>query len=149
MIRITVACPESMMYNANQLAMCLARTKADEGTYDRAVWTDNDKNLYSVASFVVPPEWITKAQSPIVRPLWDTDEYINMTAANLAHNALVFHDAGMDPNIPLANTTTLLAIGRMVGLEAVAAMGLHDYSPDMDELNPDDDLPELDGNIIE
>jgi hypothetical protein len=118
-MRITAACPEAMLADCNALAMVLAFGPPDGLTYRNPQWVDGDGNLYAAASFEARPEWIGMAQSPLVRPEWDTGEIVDMAAAARAQAALVF---ALEPT-PAA-PGQLTAIGGMDGLDALAAMGL-------------------------
>jgi hypothetical protein len=118
-MRITAAAPEAMLADCNALAMVLAHGPADGETYRAPCWQDSDGNLYAAASFEARPEWIGMAQSPLVRPEWDTGEIIDMDAATRAQAALVF---ALEPT-PAA-PGQLTAIGGLDGLDALAAMGL-------------------------
>ena len=126
MTRITAACPEALVSDANQLAMCLAYSIADGLTYNGLNWVDPDGNLYAAASFEARPEWITFAQAPLVRPAWDVDEIIDMMAAERAQAALVY---AVEP--VLAVPGALTAIGGMDGVGALAAMGLTAVPPEV------------------
>ena len=119
MTRITAACPEALVSDANQYAMCLGQSEADGQTYRGLNWTDADGNLYAAASFEARDEWITFAQAPLVHPAWDVDEIIDMVAAERAQAALVY---AVEP--VLAVPGALTAIGGMDGVGALAAMGL-------------------------
>jgi len=127
-IRITAAAPEAMIVDANQLAMCLAYGPADGLTYKGLHWVDADGNLYATASWEARPEWVSGVTQPLVRPDWDTDEVIDMVAAERAQAALVFSNEA----IP-ASPTVLTAIGGMGGLPALTAMGLSRYEPSPSE----------------
>ena len=119
-MRITAACPEALIDDANQLAMVLGQGPADALTYGEPKWQDADGNLYAAASFVVRPEWVGGAQSALQRPEWDAEPYkVNMAGAQRAQAALVFSLAPV-----LATPSALTAIGGMDGREAIAAMGL-------------------------
>lgn len=118
-MRITAACPASLVDAANHLAMCLAASEADGQTYNGLNWQDAQGNLYAAASFEARPEWIAAAQAPLTRPAWDTAEVIDMVAAAQAQAALVF---SLEP--VAADPAKLTAIGGMGGPSAVAAMGL-------------------------
>ena len=123
-IRITAACPEAMVSDGNNLAMCLAASVADGETYRLPCgWQDADGNLYSAASWEASEEWIAAAQQPLQRPAWDTEQVIDMEAAARAQAALVFslEPTGADP-------LALVAIGGMSGPDALAAMGLTQVS---------------------
>lgn len=130
-MRITVACPESLIAEANQLAMALAFSEADAQTYGEARWQDAQGNAYACASFIARPEWIVAAQTTLQRPEWDTSQIIGMDKATQAQAALLFW-SGQGP-IPKANTTQLVAIAGMEGLAAINAMGLTWVAPE-DEL---------------
>ena len=119
MTRITAAAPEALTYECNQLAMCLAYSIADGETYVGLNWVDTQGNLYAAASFEARDEWIIFAQAPLQRPLWDTDEVIDMVAAERAQAALAFSTEALS-----ASPTALTAIGGMDGMSALMAMGL-------------------------
>ena len=124
-MRITVACPEALIPDANNLAMVLAFSPADELTYGALNWQDAAGNLYAAASFEARDEWVIGAQSELTRPGWDVEPYVvNMTGAGRAQAALVFYvtDGEIDP--PQAATDKLTATGGMDGLAALSAMGL-------------------------
>lgn len=118
-MRITVACPESMISDANHLAMALAFSEADGRTFGEPNWKDADGNLYACASLIATDTWIAKAQSILTRPEWDKGNIIDAEKARRVHAALVF---SLSP--VLASPKRLTAIGGIDGLEAIAAMGL-------------------------
>ena len=118
-MRITVSCPQSLIPQANQLAMCLALSEADSRTYGALNWQDADGNLYAACSFMAQEHWILFAQSPLVRPDWDTGKIIDMDAAAEAQAALVYSTEAI-----AASPNALTAIGGMEGIEALEAMGL-------------------------
>jgi hypothetical protein len=118
-MRITCSCPELLIPEANQYAMCLGFSEADGETYRGLNWVDAQGNLYAAASFDARDEWIIFAQAPLQRPLWDTAEVIDMVAAERAQAALAFSTEALS-----ASPTTLTAIGGMDGPNALAAMGL-------------------------
>jgi len=89
-MRLTIACPEALRDDANNLAMVLGYGPADAETYVALNWQDADGNLYAVASLPVSDTFTTAAQSGLQRPAWDTDNIIDMDAAWWAQEALVF-----------------------------------------------------------
>jgi hypothetical protein len=119
MTRITAAAPEALIYECNQLAMCLAYSVADNLTYTGLNWTDSTGNLYAAASWEARDEWVAGATQPLVRPAWDVDEIIDMVAAGRAQAALVF---ALEPTLAVPGALT--ALGGLDGVEALAAMGL-------------------------
>ena len=118
-MRITCSCPELLIPDANQYAMCLGFSEADGETYRGLNWMDAQGNFYAAASFDARDEWVIFAQAPLQRPLWDTDEVIDMVAAGRAQAALAFSTEALS-----ASPTTLTALGGMDGLSALVAMGL-------------------------
>lgn len=73
MITITVACPEALIADANQLARVLGYGPDDDQTYGSASWQDADGNLYAVASGPVEAAFPQAAASPLVAPPWGAD----------------------------------------------------------------------------
>lgn len=118
-MRITCSCPELLIPDANQYALCLGFSEADGETYRGLNWVDAQGNLYAAASFEARAEWIIFAQAPLQRPLWDLLEDIDMVAAERAQAALVFSTEALS-----ASPTNLTALGGMDGLSALVAMGL-------------------------
>jgi hypothetical protein len=118
-MRITAAAPAAMIDDSNSLAMCLAYGPSDGNTYGPLNWQDADGNLYAAASWEASPEWIDFALAPLVRPAWDTEEIIDMEAAERAQAALVYSTEAV-----LASPAALTAIGEVDGLEALSLMGL-------------------------
>jgi len=120
-MRITVACPEALISDANNLAMVLAKSEADNLTYREPIWKDANGNFYAVTSFEVTEDWVTRAQAALVRPEWDVNNIIDMDAANRAQAALIFE---VFPNIPAVAATGLSALAGPRAHEALSLMGL-------------------------
>lgn len=118
-MRITAAAPEALLYDSNQLAMCLAYGPPDGETYRGLNWQDAEGNLYAAASFDASIDWMVAAQSTLQRPSWDVDETIDMPAAVRAQLSLVFSTEPVN-----ATPETLTAVAGLDGLQALAAMGL-------------------------
>lgn len=53
--RITVAVPQALMTQANQLALIVGVSEHDDKTFTTANWQDKDGNLYAVCSTVIKP----------------------------------------------------------------------------------------------
>lgn len=122
MSRITCAVPEALVFDANQLAMCLGYGPADGETFRAANWQDAQGNLYAAASWEASDEWIATAQGPLTRPAWDTAEIIDMDAAARAQAALTLWTGEGDA--PKAQPAELTAIAGVDGVAALAMMGL-------------------------
>ena len=89
-MRLTIACPNALRDDANNLAMVLGYRPDDAETYVGLNWQDAGGNLYACASLPVSDTFTTTAQSPLQRPAWDIDNTVNMAGANRAQSALVF-----------------------------------------------------------
>ena len=89
-MRLTIACPEALRDDANNLAMVLGYGPSDAETYGSLNWLDTAGNLYACASLIVSDTFTTTAQSGLQRPSWDVDNIIEMDAARRAQAALVF-----------------------------------------------------------
>jgi len=89
-MRLTIACPEALRDDANNLAMVLGFGPDDAATYGGLNWQDAGGNLYACASLTVSDTFTSAAQTALQRPEWDTDSAISMAAANRAQAALVF-----------------------------------------------------------
>lgn len=87
-MRITAACPEALIEDANHLAMILAFGPPDALTYGVPGWQDGAGNRYACASFPCLPSWFAAAQSALARPDWDADGIVDMDAAARAQAAI-------------------------------------------------------------
>jgi len=118
-MRITIACPEALRDDANQLAMVLGYGPSDAETYVALNWQDAGGNLYACASLTVSDTFTTAAQSGLQRPAWDVDNIIDMAGANRAQAALVF---SLTPVTAMPDKLTACAGDD--ALATLAAMGL-------------------------
>ena len=118
-MRLTIACPDALRDDANNLAMVLGYGLGDALTYGTPNWQDGDGNFYAVVSLPVSDAFTTTAQSGLQRPSWDTDNLVNMTGAGRAQAALVFA-----PEPVLALPDKLTACVGDDALATLAAMGL-------------------------
>jgi hypothetical protein len=128
-MRLTVACPDEMRADANNLAMVLAAGPADAQTYGELKWQDGDKNLYACASFEARMEWIIGASSQLIRPEWDTENIIDMAGAQRAQQAIVlWMGPGDDQENPISTPTAtpdkLTVVAGDDALASLSAMGI-------------------------
>lgn len=93
LIRVTIACPEALIGDANQLALCLGLGPEDAQTYGAAVWQDAAGNRYAVASAIVSSRFAADALSPLADQPWGAD----MAAAARAQ-ALILIDEPAGPD---------------------------------------------------
>ena len=126
-MRLTIACPDALRDDANQIAMVLGYGPDDAETYVGLNWQDAGGNLYACASLPVPDTFTTTAQSPLQRPAWDTDNHVNMAGANRAQSALVF---SLTPVTAMPDKLTACAGDD--ALAVLAAMGLTQVGVDVD-----------------
>jgi hypothetical protein len=121
-VRLTIACPEAHIGDANDLAMVLGYGEPDSLTYGAPQWQDASGNRYAVCSLPVSEGFFSAAFAPLVRPTWDdvADGYVvNMAGANRAQALVVLAE---DPQAATPNQ--LLAMPGDDALAALAAMGL-------------------------
>ena len=62
-MRLTIACPDALRDDANNLAMILGYGLGDALTYGGLNWQDAGGNLYACASLTVSDAFTTAAQS--------------------------------------------------------------------------------------
>jgi len=125
-MRLTIACPEALRDDANQIAMVLGYGPEDAETYVALNWHDVDGNLYACASLPVSDTFTTTAQSGLQRPAWDTDNTVNMAGANRAQAALVF---SLTPVTAMPDKLTACVSDD--ALATLAAMGLTQVEVDV------------------
>ena len=126
-MRLTIACPDALRDDANQLAMALGYRPDDAGTYVGLNWQDADGNLYACASLIVSDTFVSTAQSTLSRPTWDVDNIIDMDAARRAQAALVFSLEAVE-----VAPDKLTACAGDDALAVLAAMGLTQVEEDVD-----------------
>ena len=123
---LTIACPDALRDDANDLAMVLGFGPDDALTYGGLNWQDDDGNLYACASLTVSDAFTTAAQSGLQRPAWDTDSHVNLAGANRAQAALVF---SLTPVTAMPDKLTACAGDD--ALATLAAMGLSQVEVDI------------------
>jgi len=126
-LRLTIACPDALRDDANNLAMALGYRPDDAGTYVGLNWQDLDGNLYACASLIVSDTFVSTAQSTLSRPVWDVDNIIDMDAARRAQAALVFSLEAVE-----VAPDKLTACAGDNALAVLAAMGLAQVEVEVD-----------------
>jgi hypothetical protein len=66
--RATIASPVAHIADANQLALALGESAADDKTFNTAAWQDAEGNLYAVSSTVAKPIFAQIAGQPLQAP---------------------------------------------------------------------------------
>ena len=115
--RLTLAVPELLMSEANQLALIAGESVNDDKTFTEAGWVDDVGNLYAVCSTISKPivlELLTKGL-----PTTQESETINYAAAKQALDKVVVLAKGVKAT-PVSIT---LAID-IEPIQALAQMGL-------------------------
>jgi len=125
-MRITIACPDALRDDVNNLAMVVGYGPYDAETYGSLNWEDAAGNLYACASLIVSDTFVSTAQSTLSRPAWDVDNIIDMDAARRAQAALVF---SLTPVTAMPDKLTACAGDD--ALATLAAMGLTQVEVDV------------------
>ena len=125
-MRLTIACPDTLRDDANNLAMILGYGHDDAETYGSLNWLDTAGNLYACASLTVSDTFTTAAQSGLQRPSWDVDNIIDMDVARRAQAVLVF---SLTPVTAMPDKLTA-CVGDDA-LAVLAAMGLTQVEVDV------------------
>lgn len=119
MIAVT-ACPEAMIDDANHYAASIGLGPADLETFKSATWQDSEGNLYACTAPLLSDAAAQHALNPTVtRPAWDTDEIIDLEAAQRTRDAMLF-----DPDAEPAPGVFAVRPADGNALAVLAAMGL-------------------------
>ena len=95
--RATIAAPEALLADANQLALCLGESSADDQTFSTANYQDAQGNLYAVASTVAKPIFSQLAGQPLQAP--DHAPNMDVSAASRAQAALQINGGIAAPDV--------------------------------------------------
>lgn len=116
--RITIAVPEALIADANQLALILGESAADDQTFTTTIWQDADDNLYAVCSTVAKPVFVELAAQPLQAPTHAPDADIE--AATRAQGLLSIND---EPAAP-GRIAVILGDRLESAMDHIAALGL-------------------------
>lgn len=121
--RLTLAVPEQLIPQANQLALIVGESAADVGTFTTAGWQDAQGNKYAVCSTVAKPV-VASLLGGTLNPdhIPAHAEGADLEQAQVALDAIVLFTPGDEPTQVTPNQITL-AIDHDP-LPALAAMGL-------------------------
>ena len=123
-LRITIACPEGLIAQANQFALCVGNAPADAQTFGPAVWKSASGERYALASLLAGSQFPSVAGSPLEAPEYAPDATI--AEASSAHAALQIWSPRSQDSCPEVGPDRRIAI---VGLEAGLAIPLLGLSP--------------------
>ena len=95
--RVTIATPLAHIPDANQLALALGESAADDKTFTTASYQDADGNLYAVASTVAKPIFAELAGQPLQAP--DHAPDMDLAAATRAQGMLQINGGAVSPDV--------------------------------------------------
>ena len=95
--KATIATPASHIPDANQLALALGESSADDRTFTTATWQDADGNLYAVCSTVAKPVFAELAGQPLQAP--DHAPDMDLAAATRAQGMLQINGGAVSPDV--------------------------------------------------
>jgi len=116
--RATIATPVSHIPDANQLALALGESSADDRTFSTASYQDADGNLYSVASTVAKPIFAQLAGQPLQAPAHAPD--MDLEAATRAQALLMINGGTASPDV----IAVILGDRKESAQDHIAALGL-------------------------
>ena len=95
--RATIAAPAAHLPDANQLALCLGESSADDQTFTTASYQDAQGNLYAVCSTVAKPIFAEMAGQPLQAP--DHAPGMDLAAATRAQSLLQINGGIATPDV--------------------------------------------------
>ena len=114
----TIAAPATHMPDANQLALALGESHADDRTFTSASYQDADGNLYAVCSTVAKPIFAELAGQPLQAP--DHAPDMDVEAATRAQALLQINGGKATPDV-----IAVILGGRLESAQDhIAALGL-------------------------
>jgi len=116
--RVTIAAPAAHIPDANQLALCLGESSADNHTFTVASYQDADGNLYSVASTVAKSVFAEMAGQPLQAP--DHARGMDLEAATRAQALLQINNGTAGPDV----IAVILGSNADSAQDHIAALGL-------------------------
>ena len=116
--RATIATPLAHIPDANQLALCLGESSADDQTFSTASYQDASGNLYAVASTVAKPIFAQIAGQPLQAP--DHAPGMDLEAATRAQALLQINNGTAGPDV----IAVILGSNADSAQDHIAALGL-------------------------
>jgi len=124
--RATVAAPIAQIIDANQLALCLGESSADDQTFNASNYQDAQGNLYAVASTVAKPIFAEMAGQPLKAP--DHAPDMDLEAATRAQSLLKINGGIANPDV----IAVILGDRKESAQDHIAAMGLTRVEQELD-----------------
>ena len=116
--RATIAAPAAHIPDANQLALCLGESSADDQTFTAAPYQDAQGNLYAVCSTVAKPIFAEIAGQPLQAPEHAPD--MDLAAATRAQALLQINGGIASPDV----IAVILGDRKESAQDHIAALGL-------------------------
>ena len=116
--RATIASPVAHIADANQLALALGESAADDKTFNTAAWQDAEGNLYAVSSTVAKPIFAQLAGQPLQAPAHAPD--MDLAAATRAQALLQINNGIASPDV----VAVILGDRKESAQDHIAALGL-------------------------
>ena len=95
--KATIATPAAHIQDANQLALALGESSADDQTFTTASYQDAQGNLYAVCSTVAKPVFAEMAGQPLQAP--DHAPNMDLEAATRAQSLLQINGGKASPEV--------------------------------------------------
>ena len=95
--KATIATPLAQIPDANQLALALGESAADDQTFGAASYQDAQGNLYAVCSTVAKPVFAELAGQPLQAPAHSLD--MDLAAATRAQSLLQINNGIAAPDV--------------------------------------------------
>lgn len=122
--RMTLVVPESLIPQANQLALIAGESPDDIHTFTQTSYQDIDGNLYAVCSTVIKPIVLSLLSTPLADSVLQADG-ANLTLAQAAMDKVVMYADGvtaMPEHIYIAIDIEPHEFFELVGLSAIEIM---------------------------
>ena len=116
--KATIAAPAAHIQSANQLALCLGESSADDQSFTVASYQDAQGNLYSVSSTVAKPIFAQLASQPLQAP--NHAPGVDLEAATRAQALLQINGGIATPDV----IAVILADRLESAQDHIEAMGL-------------------------
>ena len=122
----TIAVPADHIPDANQLALCLGESSADDQTFGVASYQDAKGNLYAVASTVAKPIFAELAGQRLQAP--DHAPGVDLAAATRAQSLLQINGGVAGPDV----IAVILGDRLESAQDHIAALGLTRVEQELD-----------------
>jgi len=116
--RATIAAPAQHIQDANQLALCLGESSADDQTFTTASYQDTQGNLYALCSTVAKSIFADLAGQPLQAP--DHAPDMDVEAATRAQALLQINGGTASPDV----IAVILGDRKESAQDHIRAMGL-------------------------